>query len=76
MPQADSNLGPSRIAVLEDSKATVLTTQLPWLEIHWLLFTFQHGKKDVVRALLQEGSDPGILDSNQVSTKLFILVVS
>ena len=27
--------------------------------------TFQHGKKDVVRALLNEGSDPGLLDEVQ-----------
>ena len=26
---------------------------------------FQHGKKDVVRALLNEGADPGVLDSDQ-----------
>ena len=26
---------------------------------------FQHGKKDVVRALLNEGSDPGLLDEVQ-----------
>ena len=26
---------------------------------------FQHGKKDVVRALLQEGADPGLLDEAQ-----------
>lgn len=25
----------------------------------------QHGKKDVVRALLHEGSDPGVLDESQ-----------
>ncbi len=26
---------------------------------------FQHGKKDVVRALLQEGADPCVFDTNQ-----------
>lgn len=29
---------------------------------------FQHGKKDVVRALLNEGADPGVLDSDQKSS--------
>ena len=28
-------------------------------------FQLQHGKKDVVRALLNEGADPGVLDSDQ-----------
>jgi hypothetical protein len=29
------------------------------------MFLFQHGKKDVVRALLQEGADPCVFDTNQ-----------
>ena len=28
-------------------------------------FLFQHGKKDVVRALLHEGTDPGQLNDSQ-----------
>ena len=35
------------------------------LERMALLCLFQHGKKDVVRALLQEGADPGLLDEAQ-----------
>ena len=30
-PEQDLNMGPSRIAVFEDCKATALTTQRPWL---------------------------------------------
>ena len=30
-PKQDSNLGPSRIAIFRDCKATALTTQPPWL---------------------------------------------
>ena len=32
---------------------------------HLEIFSFQHGKKDVVRALLQEGADPCVFDTNQ-----------
>ena len=31
-PKQDLSLDPSRIAVFEDSKATALTTQPPWLD--------------------------------------------
>ena len=33
----NSNLGPSRIAVFEDCKATDITTQPPWLDVEFFL---------------------------------------
>lgn len=35
-----------------------------WFSNNWFCF-FQHGKKDVVRALLHEGTDPGQLNESQ-----------
>ena len=40
------------------------STRLKEWVIGYFVF-FQHGKKDVVRALLQEGADPGLLDEAQ-----------
>ena len=40
------------------------STRLKEWMIGYFVF-FQHGKKDVVRALLQEGADPGLLDEAQ-----------
>ena len=35
--------------------------------MHWFQFQFQHEKRDVAKALLMEGCDPGILDETQDS---------
>ena len=48
-PKQTLNLDPSRIAVFEDCKDTVLTTQPQWLDISFKCFLKLHDKKSWIK---------------------------